>query len=60
MIDQRVTEGIKSKFFDEDAFTTTIPAQFIKKLIILKKICGITMEEHFLNTFFLKILETIN
>ena len=31
MIDQRVTQGIKSKFFDEDAFTTTIPAQFIKK-----------------------------
>ena len=31
MIDQRVSEGIKSKFFDEDAFTTTIPAQFIKK-----------------------------
>ena len=31
MIDQRVTEGIKSKFFDEEAFTTTIPAQFIKK-----------------------------
>ena len=31
MIDQRVTEGVKSKFFDKDAFTTTIPAQFIKK-----------------------------
>jgi len=31
MIDQRVSEGIKSKFFDEDALTTTIPAQFIKK-----------------------------
>jgi len=31
MIDQRVSEGIKSKFFDEDAFTTTVPAQFIKK-----------------------------
>ena len=31
MIDQRVTEGIKSKFFDEEAFTTTIPAQFAKK-----------------------------
>jgi KDO2-lipid IV(A) lauroyltransferase len=31
MIDQRVTEGIKSKFFDGDAFTTTIPAQFIRK-----------------------------
>ena len=31
MIDQRVSEGIKSKFFDKDAFTTTIPAQFVKK-----------------------------
>ena len=31
MIDQRVSEGIKSKFFNGDAFTTTIPAQFIKK-----------------------------
>ena len=31
MIDQRVSEGTKSKFFNEDAFTTTIPAQFIKK-----------------------------
>jgi len=31
MIDQRVSEGIKSKFFNEDAFTTTIPAQFIRK-----------------------------
>ena len=31
MIDQRVTEGIKSLFFKNYAFTTTIPAQFIKK-----------------------------
>jgi len=31
MIDQRVSEGIKSKFFDENALTTTIPSQFIKK-----------------------------
>ena len=31
MIDQRVSEGIKSKFFNKDAFTTTIPAQFVKK-----------------------------
>ena len=31
MIDQRVSEGIKSKFFNEDAFTTTIPAQFVRK-----------------------------
>jgi KDO2-lipid IV(A) lauroyltransferase len=31
MIDQRVSEGIKSNFFKYDAFTTTIPAQFVKK-----------------------------
>jgi len=31
MIDQRVTEGIKSNFFGEPAFTTTIPAQIVKK-----------------------------
>jgi len=31
MIDQRVTEGIRSKFFNQKAFTTTIPAQLLKK-----------------------------
>jgi len=31
MIDQRVSEGIKSKFFNQKAFTTTIPAQLLKK-----------------------------
>ena len=31
MVDQRVSEGIKSLFFNRDAFTTTIPAQLIKK-----------------------------
>ena len=31
MIDQRVSEGIKSKFFGDLASTTTIPAQLIKK-----------------------------
>ena len=31
MIDQRVSEGIKSSFFNEEAFTTTIPAQLVKK-----------------------------
>jgi len=34
MIDQRVTEGIKSNFFGQKAFTTTIPAQLIKKFQI--------------------------
>tara|TARA_B100001029_G_C15041739_1_gene444141 strand:- start:14 stop:874 length:861 start_codon:yes stop_codon:yes gene_type:complete len=31
MIDQRVSEGIRIKFFGHDALTTTIPAQFVKK-----------------------------
>ena len=31
MIDQRVSQGIKVDFFNEKAFTTTIPAQFVKK-----------------------------
>ncbi len=31
MIDQRVSQGIKSNFFKHKAFTTTIPAQFAKK-----------------------------
>ena len=31
MIDQRVSQGVLSKFFQHNAFTTTIPAQFAKK-----------------------------
>ena len=31
MIDQRVSQGIKSNFFKYEAFTTTIPGQFVKK-----------------------------
>jgi KDO2-lipid IV(A) lauroyltransferase len=31
MIDQRVSQGVKSNFFQHGAFTTTIPAQFVKK-----------------------------
>ena len=31
MIDQRVSEGKKINFFNYPAFTTTIPAQFVKK-----------------------------
>ena len=31
MIDQRVSEGIKSNFFNQKALTTTIPAQLVKK-----------------------------
>jgi len=31
MIDQRVSQGIKSKFFNQNALTTTVPAQLVKK-----------------------------
>jgi KDO2-lipid IV(A) lauroyltransferase len=34
MIDQRVSQGIKSNFFNEEAFTTTVPAQLVKKFNI--------------------------
>ena len=34
MIDQRVSEGIPSKFFNQVALTTTIPAQIVKKFNI--------------------------
>ena len=44
MIDQRVSQGIKSKLFNQEAFTTTIPAQFIKKFNC--KVVPITIERH--------------
>ena len=31
MIDQRVTQGIASNFFNQKALTTTVPAQLVKK-----------------------------
>ena len=34
MIDQRVSEGILSSFFNQEALTTTIPAQLVKKFNI--------------------------
>jgi len=34
MIDQRVSQGILSNFFNQEALTTTIPAQLIKKFNI--------------------------
>ncbi|MDC3173685.1 lysophospholipid acyltransferase family protein [Candidatus Pelagibacter sp.] len=34
MIDQRVSEGIRSNFFNQEALTTTIPAQLIKRFNI--------------------------
>ena len=53
MIDQRVTEGIKSEFFNKEASTTTIPAQFIKKFNC--KIVPIYIERKKNENFFLEI-----
>jgi len=53
MIDQRVSEGIKSKFFSADAFTTTIPAQFVKKFNC--KVVPIYIERHHGINFNIKI-----
>ena len=44
MIDQRVSQGIKSKFFNQEAFTTTIPAQFVKKFNC--KVVPISIKRH--------------
>ena len=57
MIDQRVSEGIKSKFFNEDAFTTTIPAQFIKKFGC--KVVPIYIERYNSTNFNIKIEKPI-
>ena len=57
MIDQRVSEGIKSKFFNKEAFTTTIPAQFVKKFGA--NIVPIYIERTLENKFKLKIYEPL-
>ena len=57
MIDQRVSEGIKSDFFGKEALTTTIPAQFVKKFN--SSVVPIYVERLIDNTFKLKIYESI-
>ena len=57
MIDQRVSEGIKSNFFGHEALTTTIPAQFVKKFNT--KIVPIYIERSEDDKFHLEILEEI-
>ena len=50
MIDQRVSEGILSNFFNQKALTTTIPAQLIKKFnipvvpVYIERIKGISFK----------------
>ena len=57
MIDQRVSEGISSKLFNEKALTTTIPAQFIKKFDA--KVVPIYIERLENNMFKLKIYKSL-
>ena len=57
MIDQRVSEGIKSNFFGEEASTTTIPAQFVKKFDA--EVVPVYIERIKNNDFKLKILESL-
>ncbi len=58
MIDQRVSEGILSNFFNEKALTTTIPAQLVKKFDIPVVPVYIERIEHI--NFKIKIGQTIN
>ena len=57
MIDQRVSQGIKSNFFNEPAYTTTIPAQFVKKFNA--KVVPIYIERTKENKFNLEIYEPL-
>ena len=57
MIDQRVSQGIKSKLFNKDALTTTIPAQFVKKFNC--KIVPIFIERNDVENFNLEIMNPL-
>jgi len=57
MIDQRVSEGVYSKFFNKNALTTTIPAQFVKKFNV--KIVPIYIERNPENKFTIEINKSI-
>lgn len=58
MIDQRVSQGISSKFFEKDCFTTSIPAQFVQKFQC--KIVPIYIERIEKINFKMKIYEPIS
>tara|TARA_B100001996_G_C18463180_1_gene516956 strand:- start:273 stop:749 length:477 start_codon:yes stop_codon:yes gene_type:complete len=58
MIDQRVSEGEKIKFFNEDSLTTTLPAQLALKFDL--DIIPIYLERKNNNSFFMKINKPID
>jgi Kdo2-lipid IVA lauroyltransferase/acyltransferase len=57
MIDQRVSEGIPSNFFNQKALTTTIPAQFVKKFNA--KVVPVYIERIKNNKFKLQVYNSI-
>ena len=58
MIDQRVSQGIKSLLFRNAASTTTIPAQFVKKFNC--KVVPIYIKRKSDENFMLEIMQPIN
>jgi len=58
MIDQRVSQGIRSLLFKNEALTTTIPAQFVKRFNC--KIVPIYIERKSNENFILEIMQPIN
>ena len=58
MIDQRVSQGIKSLLFRNEALTTTIPAQFVKRFNC--KVVPIYIERKNNENFMLEIMQPIN
>ena len=64
MIDQRVSQGIRSDFFNQKALTTTVPAQLVKKFgipvvpIFIERINNINFKIVVKNPIFFDINET--
>ena len=58
MIDQRVSQGIRSLFFKKEALTTTIPAQFVKKFNC--NIIPIYIERKPNEKFMLEVMKPLN
>ncbi len=58
MIDQRVSQGIKTLLFNKEAYTTTIPAQFVKKFNC--KIVPIYIKRKDNENFMLEIMEPLS
>ena len=58
MIDQRVSQGIRSLLFKNEALTTTIPAQFVKKFNC--KVVPIYIERKSNESFMLEIMQPIS